>query len=255
VTGSNPAASDTTALNKTQRYLGLDYGDATIGVAVSCPRAVVATGVETLRRSDPNAMKPAIARLRELIGQYHVTHIVLGNPLHMDGNPSARSEKTFAFAERLKRNFKHIELAFWDERLSTFAVKRTLHDTHQDRVDEMAAVFILQGFLDAKNNKAHATKEIQMENQDPKQLIMLDEDGNECTFDILASREREGTLYLLAADAADEDEAEIVHFKNVADEGDELIFEPIEEDSDEFDWMIDLFASDYEALGVEVEFE
>ena len=238
-----------------QRYLGLDFGDATIGVAVSCPRAIVATGVETLRRSDPNAMKPAIARLRELINQYNITHIVLGNPLHMDGNPSARSVKTFAFAEKLQRNFKRIVLEFWDERLSTHAVKRTLRsDSH---VDEMAAVFILQGFLDAKNNKH--TKEPQMENhentQHPEQLIMTDEDGTEYAFDILATREREGVLYLLAADASDEDEAEIVHFKNVATEGEDLIFEPIEEDTDEFDWMIELFAPDYEALGVEVELE
>ncbi|MCL2363345.1 MAG: Holliday junction resolvase RuvX [Defluviitaleaceae bacterium] len=238
------------------RYLGLDFGDATIGIAVSCPRAIVATGVETLRRSDPAAMKPAIARLRELINHYGITHIVLGNPLHMDGNPSARSEKTFAFAERLARNFKRLTLEFWDERLSTHAVKRTLQ--HAQRVDEMAATFILQGFLDAKNNTAQAvTKENQMENQaqHPEQLIMTDDDGTEYAFDILATREMNGILYLLAADTSDEDEAEIIHFKNVASEGEDLIFEPVEEDSDEFDWMIELFAADYEALGVELELE
>jgi len=271
---------DNTALNKAQpalRYLGLDFGDATIGVAVSDPRGIVATGVETLRRSDPNAMKPAIARLRELIAQYNITHVVLGNPLHMDGNPSARSEKTYAFAERLKRNFKRLSLQFWDERLSTHAVKRTLQTT--TRVDEMAATFILQGYLDAKNNATQinntppiykartaktpptpAAKEILMnnheaQNQEPEQLIMTDDEGNEYAFDILATREREGTLYLLAADASDKEEAEIVHFKNTATEGEDMIFEPIDEDSDEYDWMLDLFAADYEALGVEVEEE
>lgn len=129
------------------RFLGLDYGDATVGVAVSF--GGVATGVETIRRANPQAMKPTIARLGELIRQYGVTHIILGNPIHMDGKPSARSEKTHLFAEKLRRNFKRAVVEMWDERLSTQAVKRVLGE--RSRVDEMAAVYILQGYLDKRS--------------------------------------------------------------------------------------------------------
>lgn len=132
------------------RFLGLDFGDKTIGVAVSCPRGVVATGVETIHRAGPAAMKPSIARLRTLIGEYGVTHIIIGNPLHMDGNASARSEKTQLFADKLRRNFKRLTIELYDERLSTQAVARTLADAA--RVDEMAAVYILQGYLDKRNH-------------------------------------------------------------------------------------------------------
>jgi putative Holliday junction resolvase len=227
------------------RYLGLDYGDATIGIAVSCPRGIVATGVETLRRSDPAAMKPTIARLRKLIAEYGITHVVLGYPRHMDGNVSTRCEKTEAFAERLKRNFKRINIDFWDERLSTQAVRKMIrNDNH---IDEMAAVFILQGFLDYRNTEAFKMDE---------QIIMLDEDGNGQPFDILASKESNGTVYLLAVEAATDDsndEAEIVHFKCIATEGDDMVFESVDDDHEDFEFVLALFEADYEALDIIIE--
>jgi putative Holliday junction resolvase len=228
------------------RYLGLDYGDRTIGVAVSDPRNIVATGVETIRRADPLAMKPSLKRLGELINNYGITRIILGNPLHMDGNPSARSEKTALFADKIRRYFKHIPVSLWDERLSTQAVARSLQNT--TRVDEMAAVYILQGYLDAANN-APTTKETTMDNV----LLIKDDEGNDIPFDILASKEREGTLYILAAEANDEDEAELVHLKCVGNDGEDMVFEFVDEDSDEFDWMFELFKAEYDELGVEIE--
>jgi len=226
------------------RYLGLDFGDRTIGVAVSCPRAKVATGVETLRRTDPNALKPAIARLREIIAHYQITHIILGNPLHMDGNPSDRSEKTSLFAEKLRRNFKRVPVLLWDERLSTQAVTRTLSDPQ--RIDEMAATYILQGYLDRINLPENEAKHMQ-------QLTMLDENNNEQHFDILASKEKDGVLYLLAAADTNDDEAEIIHFKCADPAAEDLIFEPIDPEADEFDWMMHLFRDEYDELGVEIE--
>ncbi|MCL2604201.1 MAG: Holliday junction resolvase RuvX [Defluviitaleaceae bacterium] len=231
-----------------KRFLGLDYGDANIGVAVSCPRGIVATGAGTIKRGDPAAMKPVIARVRELIALYGITCVVLGYPRHMDGNTSARCLKTEDFAERLRRNFKRLTVEFWDERLSTQAVK-----PYSKNVDEMAAVYILQGYLDHKNNEQW--EECKMDEQE--QLLMVDENGNEQPFDILASKESGGVVYLLAAEApqteSGEDEAEIVHFKCVATEGEDMIFELVEDDHEDFELVMNLFKDDYEALDIIIE--
>jgi putative Holliday junction resolvase len=226
--------------SKAARYLGLDYGDAVIGIAVSCPRGKVATGVEALRRSDPLAMKPVMARLRELIKEYGITCVVLGFPKHMDGSLSARCEKTREFAERLKRNFKRLEIEFWDERLSTQAVKRFARN--DSRTDEPAAIYILQGYLDFLNTRESDKMD--------EQLLMLDEDGNEQPFDILATKEHNGVVYLLAVEAEGED---IVHFKCIATEGEDMIFELVEDDHEDFELVMELFEADYTDLEVIIE--
>jgi putative Holliday junction resolvase len=232
----------------------LDYGDATIGIAVSCPRGVLATGVETLHRSIPAQMKPAMARLRELVKHYSITHIVLGNPLHMDGRASTRCENTADFAARLRRNFKRLSIIMWDERLSTQAVGRVIDKKNYARhIDEMAAVYILQGFLDALRanvRQKYGTKEINMD----EQIILVDEDGNEQPFDILAAKEHDGITFLLAMeDVDDEEEAELVHFKCIASEGDDMVFEIIDDGDAEFGVVMGLFKEDYDELGIEVE--
>ncbi|MCL2188861.1 MAG: Holliday junction resolvase RuvX [Defluviitaleaceae bacterium] len=237
------------------RYLGLDYGDATIGIAVSCPRGIIATGVETLRRKNPEEMKPALARLRDLVAEYGITHIVLGNPLHMDGRASRRSEKTADFAARLGRNFKRLSIIMWDERFSTQAVARTINGkNYAARVDEMAATYILQGYLDAlrvNSQQYYGTREIDMD----EQIILVDEDGGEQPFDILAAKEHEQITYLLTMEAVEdeEDDAEIVHFKCIASEGDDMVFEIIDEEEDEFAIVLALFKDNYEELGIELE--
>ncbi|MCL2404732.1 MAG: Holliday junction resolvase RuvX [Defluviitaleaceae bacterium] len=140
------------------RYIGLDFGDKTIGVALGCPDSRVATGLETIRRNLPEALRPSINRLREIIAAYNITHIVLGHPLNMDGSLSPRAVMTGNFRDKLQRNFKSLEIVLWDERLSTQAVTRafatnTTHgskkrkETYNLHVDEMAAVYILQGYL------------------------------------------------------------------------------------------------------------
>jgi len=139
-------------------YLGLDFGDKTIGVSVSSPNGRVATGVTTLTRPTADAIRTNLKELKVIIREYNVTSIVLGYPLHMDGNPSPRSEKTLAFKEKLERYFK-IPTMLWDERLSTRAVSRAFEGSLSNisnrtrfnkHVDEMAAVYILQGYLDFK---------------------------------------------------------------------------------------------------------
>lgn len=136
------------------RILGLDYGDKTIGVAVSDPFGWTAQGVEIIKRTNENEYKKSLARLAELIAQYEVEKIVLGFPKNMDNTEGPRCEKTRAFKERLERRFQNISVILWDERMSTIAAERSLLEADMSRakrknvIDKMAAVHILQGFLD-----------------------------------------------------------------------------------------------------------
>jgi len=140
----------------TMRFIGLDYGEKTIGISLGCAESKIATGLTTLRRSDEVALRSSINNLREIIREHDVTHIVLGYPLNMDGSTSVRTEKTLQFKDKLQRNFKSISIILWDERLSTRAVARVFGSTsskkqreiYRNHVDEMAAVYILQGYLD-----------------------------------------------------------------------------------------------------------
>ena len=136
------------------RLLGLDLGEKTIGVALSDRLLTVATPMETLKRGKFSA---DAARLDIIISEQGVGGLVVGLPLNMDGSdgPSAQSARAFG------RNWvarSPIPLAFWDERLSTMAVTRTLLDADTSRkrrgevVDKMAAAYILQGALERLRN-------------------------------------------------------------------------------------------------------
>lgn len=136
------------------RILGLDFGEKTIGVAVSDPFGWTAQGVEIIRRDNENTLKPSIARIGEIIKEYGVEKIVLGYPKNMNNTLGPRVEKTEAFKLKLERNFK-LPIILWDERLSTVAAERGLLEADLSRakrkqvIDKMAAVFILQGYLDS----------------------------------------------------------------------------------------------------------
>ena len=139
------------------RILGLDYGDKTIGVAVSDPFGWTAQGVEIIRRDTPVEYKKSLRRLAELVEQYQVECIVLGYPKNLDGSEGERCEKTKVFCERIEKRFPKIEVVLWDERFSTIAAERSLreaqlsHDKRKSVIDKMAAVHILQGYLDSKS--------------------------------------------------------------------------------------------------------
>ena len=139
------------------RILGLDYGDKTIGVAVSDPFGWTAQGVEIIRRENPAEYKKSLRRLGELIEEYHADAIVLGYPKNLDNSEGERCEKTKAFCERLKNRFPKTEVVLWDERFSTVAAERALREanlSHGQRkrvIDKMAAVHILQGYLDSRS--------------------------------------------------------------------------------------------------------
>ena len=139
------------------RILGLDYGDKTIGVAVSDPFGWTAQGVEIIRRENPAEYKKSLRRLGELIEEYHAEAIVLCYPKNLDNSEGERCEKTKAFCERLKNRFPKTEVVLWDERFSTVAAERALREanlSHGQRkrvIDKMAAVHILQGYLDSRS--------------------------------------------------------------------------------------------------------
>lgn len=137
------------------RILGLDFGQKTIGAAVSDPFGWTAQGLEIIRRKEENNLKQSIERIGEIIKEYQVETIVLGYPKNMNNTEGERCEKTELFKKRLEKEFK-LPVVLWDERLSTVAAERGLLEADLSRakrkkvIDKMAAVFILQGYLDSK---------------------------------------------------------------------------------------------------------
>ncbi len=137
------------------RILGLDYGDKTVGVAISDPFGWTAQGIEIIRRSNENEYKQSLGRLAEIIAEMGVEKIVLGYPKNMDNSEGPRCEKTRAYKERLEKRFPQIPVILWDERMSTIAAARSLMEADLSRekrkmvIDKMAAVHILQGYLDS----------------------------------------------------------------------------------------------------------
>ena len=132
------------------RIMALDVGSRTIGIACSDALLMTAQGIETIRRT---SLENDFNRLRELISEYEVHEIVVGMPKNMNGTKGDRAEKTEEFVEKMKTVID-LPVTFWDERLSTVMAERQLIAADVSRkkrkgvIDKMAAVFILQGYLD-----------------------------------------------------------------------------------------------------------
>ena len=139
------------------RILGLDFGSKTVGVAVSDPLFLTAQGVEIIRREKESKLRNTFARIKELIDQYEVTSIVLGYPKNLNGTEGDRCEKTNAFKEELEQKFS-IPVILWDERLTTVSADNIMmesgirRENRKEYVDEIAAMLILQGYLDSKRS-------------------------------------------------------------------------------------------------------
>ena len=137
-------------LRRGQRLLGLDVGSKTIGLAISDASLTVASPLETLRR---NGLSEDSAALKRIIDARHVGALVIGLPVEMNGREGPRCQSTRQFAANLLGKFD-IDIAFWDERLSTVAAERSLLEADLSRkrraqlVDKVAAAYILQGVLD-----------------------------------------------------------------------------------------------------------
>ena len=139
---------------RNMRILGLDYGSKTVGVAVSDPLGLTAQKVETIWRKQENKLRRTLARIEELIAEYEVEKIVLGFPKNMNNTVGERAEKALEFGEMLKKR-TGLEVIMWDERLTTVEADRILieagvrRENRKQYLDGIAAVFILQGYLDS----------------------------------------------------------------------------------------------------------
>jgi putative Holliday junction resolvase len=135
------------------RVLGLDYGSKTVGVAVSDPLGFTAQAVETIWRKQENKLRKTLARIDELISEYQVGEIVVGYPKNMNNTIGERAVKSLEFKEMLEKR-TGLPVVMWDERLTTLEANRTLmesgvrRENRKQYLDELAAVFILQGYLD-----------------------------------------------------------------------------------------------------------
>ena len=135
------------------RVMGLDFCSKTVGVAISDPLGITAQPIEIVRRKAENKLRQTLARLEELIKEYQVTQLVLGLPKNMNNTLGERAEKSLEFKEMLERR-TGLPVVMWDERLTTVEANRTLMEGNVRRenrgryVDAIAAVLILQGYLD-----------------------------------------------------------------------------------------------------------
>lgn len=140
------------------RIMGLDFGSKTVGVAISDPLLITAQGIEIIRRKEENKQRQTLARIEELIVEYEVTEIVLGLPKHMNATEGDRVEKTREFADKLERR-TGLPVVFWDERLTTVAADKAMmeagirRENRKEYVDKIAAVLILQGYLEQRAQK------------------------------------------------------------------------------------------------------
>ena len=139
--------------------MGLDYGSKTVGVAISDPLGLTAQGIEIIRRKSENHLRQTLARIEALIAEYQVESIVLGLPKNMNNTMGDRAEKSLEFKQMLERR-TGLNVFMWDERLTTVEANRTMMEAGIRRenrykyVDQLAAVFILQGYLDSLAIKA-----------------------------------------------------------------------------------------------------
>lgn len=145
------------------RIMGLDFGSVTVGVAISDELVLTAQGIEVIRRKQENKLRQTLARIEALIEEYQVELIVLGYPKNMNNTIGERAIKSEEFAKMLKKR-TGLDVILWDERLTTVSAHNTLiegnvrREDRREVVDKVAAVFILQGYLDKrsienKNNK------------------------------------------------------------------------------------------------------
>lgn len=137
------------------RIMGLDVGSKTVGVAISDALGWTAQGIETVK-IDEETGNYGIERIKELVKEYAVTEFVVGYPKNMNNTVGPRGEASENYKKLLEETFD-LPVKLWDERLTTMAAERMLIEADVSRkkrkkvIDKMAAVMILQGYLDSKN--------------------------------------------------------------------------------------------------------
>lgn len=136
------------------RILGIDYGKARTGIAITDELGITAQGLETITSNGND--KVILKRLAEILEQYNIETFVVGNPLNMDGTESERSIETRNFIHKLKSRFNKVNIVSVDERLTTVEAHRTMNYLNLDNkkkkqiVDTIAAVYILESYINKK---------------------------------------------------------------------------------------------------------
>lgn len=138
------------------RKLGIDYGDARVGLAITDELGITAQGLETIHHKGND--KIVLKRLEEILNQYNIDTIVIGLPINMNGTKAERVEVTEKFIHKLKCKFNKVKIEKIDERLTTVAAHKTMNFLNIDKtkkrdiVDTISAVYILEIYMDMQKN-------------------------------------------------------------------------------------------------------
>lgn len=237
------------------RILGLDYGDKRIGVAVSDQLKLIASALEIIYRKSTSKFTIEDKRLNQIINEYDVDKIVVGCPKNLNNSYGWQSEKTLSFKLHLEELFPGLEIILWDERFSSICARKILLEAGIDSrgqkkiVDKVAAVFILQGYLDYLNSKEDNKMDYEeFENDRNNIIVMFDDDGNEQELFVLGSVEDNGQKYLIVSENLDSDaeEQDVVILKEISSDDEENADYHIVEDDDELEHIINLFEQQYD---------
>ena len=137
------------------RILGIDYGEARVGVSITDELNITVQGLETIQRN--NSDKNVLKRLDEILEKYDIDTIVVGLPLNLNGTKSQRTEITEKFIHKLKCKYNKLKIDTMDERLTTVEVQKTMNllnvnkSKKKEIVDTIAAVYILEAYLKRNN--------------------------------------------------------------------------------------------------------
>jgi len=235
-----------------KRIIALDVGDRRIGIAVSDPLGYTAQPVETYTRV---GYGPDVRRIKQLADQYETDQILCGLPLNMDGTQGFQTQKVRDFAAKLEEARLLVE--FYDERMTTVLAEGALleadmrRENRKKKVDMVAAVMILQSYLDAQSaSSAYQDSEAYDDEEDEEDdiLEMEDEDGQIIRFRLSATIPYNGEEYVLltCAEAADDFEMDesLIMLSTVDEDGD-TCYQSLEDDA--------LIAAVYEAYLAQTE--
>jgi len=226
-----------------KRIVALDVGDRRIGIAVSDPLGITAQPIETYTRI---GYGPDVKHIAEICARYETDQILCGLPRNMDGTQGFQVEKVRQFAQKLEE--QGFVIAYYDERMTTMLAENALLEANMHRadrkkkVDMIAAVMILQSYLDSGALLADSSDEEEEEEADDGILEMIDEDGNPIRFYLSANIHYAGEDYVLltcAEDTGDIEQDESFIMRCATDEEGEACYQSLEDEA--------LIAAVYEA--------
>ena len=227
-----------------KRIVALDVGDRRIGIAVSDPLGMIAQPIETYTRV---GYGPDTRHIAQIAAQYETNSILCGLPRNMDGTQGFQVEKVREFAAKLEE--LGLSVSYYDERLTTVMAEQALleadmrRDRRKQKVDMLAAVMILQSYLDAQlaQRQQESAQEDASQGDDPEDvpeddgiLEFEDEDGNVARFYLTARVEYEGSVYVLlsaVADAIDVSEGENVILLETVDEAGDPCYQSLDDET------------------------